>query len=320
MKNMIDEQLIQELIEEAYEYLEISDLSSAIKLGKKISKYHSAGYEIMAIGYARKGNTPKAVRYLKKGAQRFTGVWHYWQLMGNYLSDLGRFPDALECYEKALQMEHKDEQNLLLNKAVLLDRMSRSHDALEILNGLSSEFLYTCKMMHVIRIFKELNAMDKCKNAVDKVDWDQVDKSVENGEDYWVSALCFQIADYYLKIGNMDEAKQNAIKSFLVQADNFSLSILRKANQKSTDNGNSYRLTIKADSPYEIEDEPGQYCYYEVFDVVADSKEEALGFVKEVSEPSIRDTVEVKDCEIMETKINDLKGVYGCSGMEIFPI
>ena len=81
------------------------------------------------------GKHDKAIQTLRDGLDT-KPVWRLANLLGNYLSDAGRYHEALDAYDRSSGMHGDDPDATHLNRAIVLSRAGRDREARQILRDL----------------------------------------------------------------------------------------------------------------------------------------------------------------------------------------
>jgi Flp pilus assembly protein TadD len=101
MRVEFDQKSADDLMHLAFRALDSGKPKAALKVAKKLERMrYSGSFEIQALAYADLGDPSKAISVLREGTTKCPNVWLLWQLLGNNLSDAGRFEEAFEAYEK----------------------------------------------------------------------------------------------------------------------------------------------------------------------------------------------------------------------------
>jgi tetratricopeptide (TPR) repeat protein len=90
---------------------------------------YSGGFEVEAQALAQDGSKEEAVAVLRKGLQAAPHSWLNGNLLGNYLSDLGRYEEAFAAYEETLRAPTADRVLIEANYANALQRAGRDDEA-----------------------------------------------------------------------------------------------------------------------------------------------------------------------------------------------
>jgi superkiller protein 3 len=104
--------------------------SEALAIASELhSLRYSGGFEIEAQALAHDGSKEDAVAVLRKGLQAAPHSWLNGNLLGNYLSDLGRYEEAFAAYEETLRTPAADRILIEANYANALQRAGREDEA-----------------------------------------------------------------------------------------------------------------------------------------------------------------------------------------------
>jgi Flp pilus assembly protein TadD len=90
---------------------------------------YSGGFEIEAQALAAEGSKDEAITVLRKGLEAAPTSWLNGNLLGNYLSDQGRYGEAFKAYEEALRTPSADRVLIEANYAMALRRAGREDEA-----------------------------------------------------------------------------------------------------------------------------------------------------------------------------------------------
>ena len=125
------------LLRRGYARVRERAFDSALEIAAQLeSQRFSGAFEIAALAHAGKGDLDAAVAVLRRGVEVAPDVWLNWQLLGNYLSDLGRYEDAEAAYNRALACPGCSTDSVRLNLAILANRRDRPAVVLEFLDEL----------------------------------------------------------------------------------------------------------------------------------------------------------------------------------------
>jgi tetratricopeptide (TPR) repeat protein len=118
------------LMKRGLAYVKKGRTSEAMKVAKELHSIHySGGFEIEAQALARDGLKDEAITVLREGLNAAPTSWLNGNLLGNYLSDQGRFEEAFAAYEEALRTPSADHILIQANYAMALQRAGRKDDA-----------------------------------------------------------------------------------------------------------------------------------------------------------------------------------------------
>lgn len=89
----------------------------------------SGGFEVEAQALARDGEIEEAISVLRKGMELAPAAWLNASLLGNYLSDVGRYAEAFAAYEQALDVPAADRILIEANHAMAMQRAGKDEAA-----------------------------------------------------------------------------------------------------------------------------------------------------------------------------------------------
>ena len=109
---------LEALADKGFEYVNSSDYEHALIIAAQLKKSrYTACFEIAALAHAGMEQKEKAVAVLEEGTSVAPDLWINWELLGNYLSDLGRYKEFEVIAEDALQavdfiITHEDDPRI----------------------------------------------------------------------------------------------------------------------------------------------------------------------------------------------------------------
>ena len=111
-------------------YVKQGKTNEAMGVAKKLHSLHySGGFEIEAQALASNGSKDEAITVLRKGLEAAPTSWLNGNLLGNYLSDQGRYDEAITAYEDALRTPSADHILIEANYAMAFQRAGRDDEA-----------------------------------------------------------------------------------------------------------------------------------------------------------------------------------------------
>ena len=309
---------------EALEALDSGKPKAALRIAKKLEgmKY-SGSFEIQARAYADLGKPSKAIDVLREGTNKCPGVWLLWQLLGNYLSDAGRFEEAFEAYEKGLGTDEPYSESLNVNYAIALLRSGQAIQATErirpILEASSFQELEGSLRARILAVELEaLRALGKCDAAVARFEAIG-DKKFGDDAGVELSMLWSEYARSLFELGRHHDAERAAVRSVRLHVqDKEALWCLREIRRTPVSSQtNNYHLIVEGDwsNPSEKTDEKPT-GFFASYSVCADSEEEAFSFVTEL-QPDEVTNLRIAEAKVANT-VTEPKGVYSASGYAFY--
>lgn len=298
----------EKLAEKGYELVEDEEFDQALIVAAELDRLqYSAGFEIAALAHAGKGDIPAAVRVLEDGVEKGPDAWLNWQLLGNYRSDLGLYSEAARAYERALECPGVSPSSIRLNQAILANRTGNYPEALRLADEADDPELKLWVTSVRIGALTEMGE----EREVERLGLQALS---EAGEDADPGRLCSIVADIARVRLHRGDSRDD-VRAFITQwlerepGNPDLLAIIREIDGLSSEAAQYYRLLLRG---HTSEDEDF-YCHWHV---VADSPEEALGFVRALDVPPAE--LSVEEWEIIEPRPNEPKGVYWRSGRVYF--
>jgi len=297
-------------MEEGFEALAGHDTKRAMRIGRELKKLrHSSNFEIMAQAYVADGQTEQAVQVLKEGVSAAPNVWRLWQLLGNCYSELERFQDCHSAYRRALECPGADTSTIHLNRAIALEREEKHEEAIQALSEVSGEEL---RLRRVAMTMELLNGLGRHSEA--RVLGEEAAR-VEAPEEEDRASL----ASIYAGLGRAvwEESHQSeaaldwAWKAVALEKDEATaLWLIREIAHKHSPSSRYMRLLVRGrwnESITEDEEPPGFYATYEV---IADSREEAMEMIRPFEPEALRESLFLERCDILEKAPDQTQGVY----------
>jgi tetratricopeptide (TPR) repeat protein len=309
-------QSIEQLIRKGFDLLEIDDFEAAIKVGKQIQAMrHTSAFEILALAHAGLGDTRRALEVLEEGVQRGPTVWLLWQLLGNYRSDLGFYDAAHEAYESALKCPRVNTSSVHLNAGIALSREKRFDEALSRFALVEDDELQPRVQAQRLHILNERRAYEETIRLGEQLLAEM--KTVVEAEVR--SAIKASVGHAYW-FGRTDreralELAQEALTDDCMSQD--ALWLIREVDGQVSPTAKHYRLLVEGISQ-ERDEHQNELGFFVTYDVVADSVEEALDYVRRVESNDVRRTLIVDESEEIETRPTQPKGVYARTGRVLF--
>jgi tetratricopeptide (TPR) repeat protein len=312
---------VEVLSDQGFAYLSIREWDEALKVAKELEERRfSAAYDIAAQAHAGLGDVEEAIRVLERGVEKAPRAWPNWQLLGNYRSDLGRFDEAEAAYEAALGCPGVWESSVRLNQAVLAGRRDRFEEMLGLLDAVTDEELALTAAEHRIHGLDALGRHEEAEAVALPVLAAEHDPETEGPT---MARIAARVASIRLARG-VDEREVREYAHESLRYDTASqaiLTLLRRMDDERSKTARYLRMVAKA----QLRETDPRFAtlprYHVTYDVVADSEEEGLAYVRAFEEffpegePAEWSVAEVVD---LESRPDDPKGVYWRSGRSTF--
>lgn len=323
-----------ELMAEAFAHLEAGDPESALEIGKRLeSMQYSGAYEVQAMAYADMDETEQAVAVLEAGVAHAPGVWLLWQLLGNYRSDLGRFPAAIEAYEAAsncapdedLVIVDFNHANALARHGDIASAQTRLDRVLESphLAQAGRAFIENAiaLRMHLFNAQGEPKAAIATYESLHKHEPEPDDE----GSNVSMADVVAELSLAYKQSGENDKALASALEAVqLYKWSDAALWALRAARDAQSDTAHAMHLIVEGQwyEPLEDEDPDGPAPeFVTTYDVVADDEAEALRLIAECEPPQVRESLRIAETHPIDHEDESptpYKGVYATGDYHMY--
>jgi len=271
---------------------------------------HSAAFDIGAQAYSALGNTKKAIETLERGVEKAPDVWLNWEFLGSCRSDLGLYDEAEAAYRRALECPNVWKASVRLNQAILANRRGDHDGALAILDSLNPEDPKLRWEATAARM-SALQGMGRLEEAAALAE-----NALESESDESAARCLGRIG---IRLGQIRLAQgwqKEEIRSFAFDALRLNgaspglLSLIREIDGQYRENAQYYRLLVHASIPVDSPRHEGARGYYVTYDVVAETPEEALAFVREFEDQSVQEALTIEEATALEPRPTEPLGVY----------
>jgi len=306
------------LMHEGFERLSDGDTEGALRIAGRLEELrHSSAFEIAALAHAQDGAPEKAVEVLERGVGLVSDVWLLWQLLGNVRSDLERFDEALEAYDRALACPGANPDSIALNRAIALDRGERLEEALAVVEAvqLPEEPVRTHLAAERTRLLRQLGRHDAAEaGARERLEvireaegryelaWDELgedDDPPERPDDLpdedAIADLLAALAWTRLDRSDRDEAEVLAIEAIQLHGGcEAALALLIELDGLSAEAPRRLELLVRGCAFVPGEEDEAVQLYRKAW-IVAESAAQGLRFLARVEPPGAADLLVIEE-------------------------
>jgi tetratricopeptide (TPR) repeat protein len=176
-----DDPLLEELADRGFAALNAEEPAEALEIGRTLAQAgHIVGYELQALALGDLERPDEAVAVLRRAVEQSPGDWRPRRMLGNLLSDLGRYDDALEAFEAALGCPGVDAAAVQCNASVCLARADRPYEALQRLEGVDDPAYWLRAGVQRARLCIELERYGEALNLAERLR-DELTDRLSNG-------------------------------------------------------------------------------------------------------------------------------------------
>ena len=307
---------IEELINSGFKLINAEDYEEALKVGEQLrAQCHTSAFEILALAHAGLDETERAVEVLEEGVEKGPTVWPLWQLLGNYRSDLGRYEEAHAAYEHALACPEVNRSSVHLNVAIALTRQDRLDEAMKQLERIDDDAIQPHAEAQRLRILNQQQRYDEViargesllTSLEPQADNDvRAHVEIELGEAYWRGW------------DDAERALELAWSALAHDASPGALWLICTVEGRKSPTAQYYRILVEGDWPYD-EDGDADSGFFITYDVIADSIDEAMTYVRRFEGEELAPSLQVSEYEALEPRPTDPKGVYHHTCRILFP-
>jgi len=265
------------LADRGFECVSSCDYKGALRIAERLKKSrYTACFEIAALAYAGMAQMEEAVGVLKEGTAIAPDVWVNWELLGNYLSDLGRYEEAENALQHAMECPGAWIASISLNMAVLESRKGNLEECLNILLDIDDPEVELPAAAIRISVLEDLGRNEDVKTQASEL------LAREFGDDADLEPLariCASLGNVWLLEGR-DTAE---IRTMLKEALDYDvccfaiLDLIRKIDGRPGPNAYVYRCLVDFTGDF------GDMCakgYCSTFDVIAEDEQQAANLIK----------------------------------------
>lgn len=318
------------LFEEALDLLDIDEPERALEIGQRLEAMQwSGGFEIQALALVQMDRLDDAIEALQRGVNLARGPATLWELLGNHLSDAGRYAEAYQAYDEAEKLDHNP-YSLAYNRAMVMVRDDREEEALQVLEAADrpagdwpemyrwlvrrgrSDLLLGLERHH--DVLAEFAPVQVAFEAYDNADTQGAHDSD------MIAAIANQVATAHYRDGDHARARRwNAAalrRSPGLPGVGWLIREMRGAY--ATPGTKQFAVTMEGRCPEAWADVHQPSGVFRNFTVLADSVDEAVEYIAEFEPAEIRGSTKVSSTEITAEWSPDWqdlpKGVYDVSG------
>lgn len=296
------------LYDEARELIDAGVFEDALTIARKLRKLsYSGAFEIEGLAYAGLARHEDAVRVLREGLAQAPHVWLNWHLLGNCLSDLSRFDEALAAFDRAAACSGADRSLIDLNRAIVEGRRQNHARSLAILDDVHGDAVRLPAISTRISALRGLQRDDEALALAEAAL-----RAWSDGDEKAIGSIAFAYGELRRSRGDNPLAiRTAAIDHWRWTHDKNLLWLIRDVLPVRSDSARYWRLTLCAEELGATVDANG---FFVGVDVVADSVEEALEFARQLDEFDGAADLRVDEAHDLGPHPNEPKGVYAMRG------
>ncbi|MEM9218788.1 MAG: hypothetical protein AAGD25_31160 [Cyanobacteria bacterium P01_F01_bin.150] len=313
-KQMMDD--INTLIDTGFALVSNGEFEEAGKIGLELKSHrHTSSFEILALAYAGMEDLNKAIAILEEGIEVAPNIWQFWQLLGNYSSDLENYDKSIEYYERGIQCPDANINSLKYNLAVLYSRLEefeKSNEIVDEVNGELFEFKrINLKMENLIDLGRPNESIDISDKYLEKID----------GHDnfYDISDYYAAMSEAFLKIEEFDAARTSAHSSVTYNKHNERAQyVLRELNMKPESGLKYLKVIVEGVWSGSDDEKEKPPVFFTTYDMAVKNNENILELIKPFEPPEVFDSLRIEEINELESDWDGLIGIYKTYGYQFY--
>ncbi|MCB0838991.1 MAG: hypothetical protein KDE26_28890 [Bacteroidetes bacterium] len=299
---------IEQLSDQAWELIGSEDLEGAMEIGLKLQNHQvETGYRITSMVKAMQEEWEEAINILNEGIKQHPDIWQLHLQLGNFLSDTGKFPEAIRAFIKAGNLPGAEKHWAEINKGIVYYREGNLDMALNTLQEIEHPDAINQAFELQVRILDEIGRNDMIiEMAEEELEFLQTPEN--QAEAILMASICIYIANAY-----WIEEQNEPAKHYLRQAIEFDRTnaegpfLSRSIEPVDSEDSKIFYLTVSGQLDYEGDILPFTCSY----GVVADTKEEALEFIRKYEIEAVnKQSLIIQEVEETDNEEDELKGMY----------
>lgn len=313
----------EQLIEEAERALAELDFRKARRVAAQLLRMrHTAGFEYEARALWEMGDAEGAINTLQQGLQVAPTLWILWEYLGHYLSDLARYPEAIDAFRQGLACEGAPRDSFLLNLAIVYQRMGDDDTALQMLEqalaalqAVPRAYLECSRAYSLIRLQRYTEA----ERALSVAEQTASEANPDLQETIYGMVAAFKGLIAWQRDNDLARAQQYAEQALRHDKTNPDAIHLMRAGNPIADRPTPlWHILVEGVWHEPVEGLQTPIGYFANYWVIAETPEEALEYIRPFEPPASRPTLRVAEATIEATVQGERKGVVRTLGNYLF--
>lgn len=313
---------MQKLIFEGFGALEIAEYERALRVARDLHEMrNTAAFEIEARARWEMDDHERAIDVLKDGVEVAPGLFVLWDYLASFLSDEGRYDEALQAYYRSRECEDAPTDAVDFNIAIVYQRQGRHERALALLESISPSESMPVEIIESARAHS-LNDTGKHADALTltAARLNQI-KEDDDVDPEAVARIMAEHAYALWVLGIHEAAYEEAFEAIALDKSNKRAAwLIREIADEKSDTSKTWRVVVEGKWAQPFEDSDQDYGFFATYTIVADSPEEAFEFARSFEPEEVRFTLKL-DSAVDLGKSDVQKGVYeAVAAYQFFPL
>jgi tetratricopeptide (TPR) repeat protein len=314
----MDEQArAEELLRKGYDRLDQYNAEGAPQIAEELKKIRNTGhFEIAARAHWMEGDHEKAIAVLEEGIRIAPTVYIFWQYLGEYLSDMGRYDEAIDAFEQSRDLPGQRADSLDYNVALVMYRKGAYEAAWERAEkikvpaeGVFRWALLELRAWLLLRLGRPAEADALFDQFV--AEGPKFVEGPELARWLWIGAEAAEERG--------DRQGALALVRQAVSLDKRSeglAALLLRLEDRRSDRATVWRLMVEGD--WHEEQEGERWGFFTNYWVCAENPDQALEFAGEFEPEPVRPSLRISEFEDLGEPEEELMGVLRADGYSFF--
>lgn len=305
----------ERLMHQALDLIEEERYGAAREIARQLEELRFSGaFEVAARAFLGEGEPELAVAELERGLELAPEVWSNWQLLGNTLSDLGRYEEAAGAYGRAFACPVHDADSLHFNQTVLASRRGEPEKVLALAEAIADGELL---LLAAPARMRALAALGRPEEA-EKLGATSLAGREESGDPEAYATVAAALAELRLEQG-VEKAlvRDLVVKEWhLCPSSGALLGLLRRIDDQRAADSRYFRLLVAAQLPVPRED--GAIGFFAAFHAIASSPEQALEMYLALDRRAPHAHTRIDQAEAIEPRPDEPQGICWMAPLTYF--
>ncbi len=301
---------VSDLSREGFLALDRGQWEKALRLARKLTeKRNTAGREIAARALWELGKPDEAMEELRAGIATAPQIYIFYSLLGHYLSDLGRYDEALEAFYRGKLLTVAPMGEFEYNIGIVKGRQGDYAGALEAVEPINLSNVQLQRDAVQFSLAFWLIGADRCEEGLAEAEAGLQLPRDECGEKN-IAGLHAMRAWAWQKLGRpASEVREEALKAIATSKSQSDAAwIIRELDNAFSPEARRAKVTVQGICPARIR--LRKYRFVAVYWVVATHENQLLGLIRPFEPEEHQDTLELASVEWQEEAPDSPMGVY----------
>ncbi len=302
------EERVKALQARGFDFLDQWEPEKALAVADKLAELrNSAAFEIAARAYWMNDEREEAIRKLEVGVKICPTVHILWSYLGQYYSDLERYPEAIAAFEAHRKCPGATDSMSDYNIALVLFRKGDYAEALSVLDRVKGEPPppWTIKELRGIVLLD----MGRYEQALELL-LEVADERPKFTDPEPLAVMLGAMAEAQLELGKVDDALENAWGTIKLDKTNIRATrVIRVVRNQYSPAAKLWRVQASG-----IWRKPTSDGFFATYWVVAEDEQQAFDFAREFEWEEVRPSMTLTKAVAEEAMPEEPIGVYRAHG------